>query len=258
MAQEKARRKARGRGVQEPEPARYNPVQPSPEPVRPAREPECPEYVAPAQTERVAEATFAARVARVARENPNQVGQRQSHQQQTAPSHSKPFGSNDDFTGTWMDDVGNDYVLEQRGSIVTEHSATGQSGCGMAVRNELTMYGRVGILADDLIRWSDGGIWARSDLKVPSEMPPPPRRPAQSTAAASAASAAAELGAKPWKNRGAYEHRLPPDLANLVTPGPGSEEDGRFVGRGRMTAHVDKEEAEQRLWFAPWMQGPGL
>ena len=85
MALEKARRKARGRTSAPPEeplfpqPTRRPQPAPAPEPV--------PEYVAPEQTERFAEATFAARVARVARENPNQIGQRQSQSQDAASLH---------------------------------------------------------------------------------------------------------------------------------------------------------------------------
>lgn len=187
----------------------------------------------------------------MARENPSMIGQRQS-QAQEVPIYSRPLGHNDDFTGTWMDATGIDFVLEQSGSIVMERTPGGESSCGMAVRNELTMYGRVGTLADDLIRWSDGSVWARCDTDAPIELP---TRPAPRAAAGS--SAAAELGAKPWKKRGAYDHRLPPDLANLVTPGPGAEEEGRFVGgRGRTAGRAD-HEGEQRLWFAPWT-GQGL
>ena len=91
MAQEKARRKARNRGFAAPEEPilpqpnvpRSQRSQPSSAPMPDMPEP-VPEYVAPEQTERFAEATFAARVARVARENPNMIGQRQSHTQDAA------------------------------------------------------------------------------------------------------------------------------------------------------------------------------
>ena len=80
--------------------------------------------------ERAAEAAFAARVARVAREHPGAVGQRQSHQPVSPPRER--LGRNDDFSGIWTDDAGNDYELVQSGSVVTERS---QQSCGMAMRN---------------------------------------------------------------------------------------------------------------------------
>ena len=89
--------------------------------------------------ERAAEAAFAARVARVAREHPGAVGQRQSHQPVSPPRER--LGRNDDFSGIWTDDAGNDYELVQSGSVVTERS---QQSCGMAMHNELTMFGRIG------------------------------------------------------------------------------------------------------------------
>lgn len=193
--------------------------------------------------ERAAEAAFAARVARVAREHPGAVGQRQSHQPVSPPRER--LGRNDDFSGIWTDDAGNDYELVQSGSVVTERS---QQSCGMAMRNELTMFGRIGTLVDDLIRWSDGSIWAR-------------QLPSGATGATGATSSGADLrslGGFGWKAAARRKAgRLAPELAELFSPGPDVasaewEDTAAQVAGTRREGRA--EGSEQRLWFAPWVQ----
>ena len=189
--------------------------------------------------ERAAEAAFAARVARVAREHPGAIGQRQSKQPASPPRER--LGRNDEFSGIWTDDAGNDYELVQSGSVVTERS---QQSCGMAMRNELTMFGRIGTLVDDLIRWSDGSIWAR--------------QLGSNSGGSSSTADLGSLGGYAWKAaaRRKAPGRLAPELADLFSPGPDVasaewEETAASVA-GRRDGRV--EGSEQRLWFAPWVQ----
>lgn len=246
MAQEQARRQARkmrGSGYAASTPSAAPPPTSAPTaPSGPAPDMESEDRSFPPAgdfAERAAEAAFAARVARAAREHPGAIGQRQSKQPASPPRER--LGRNDEFSGIWTDDAGNDYELVQSGSVVTERS---QQSCGMAMRNELTMFGRIGTLVDDLIRWSDGSIWARQ---------------LGSTSGASSSTAdLGSLGGFAWKAaaRRKAPGRLAPELADLFSPGPDVasaewEETAASVA-GRRDGRV--EGSEQRLWFAPWVQ----
>lgn len=208
MAQEKSRRQARLRRqgyAIEPEPS--------------------PEATAPAQmvevgVEERAQSAFAARVARVAREHPGSVGERQVEVSDSRPSVVS--SARPDFSGSWVDDQGSSYQLLQSGSMVTERE---QQSCGMAMGNELTMFGAIGSLREDLIHWSDGRVWARAA---------PEKARVDATA----------LGGFAWKQK---RSALAPDLAELFHAGP--EVGGHEPPRG------SEEASEQRLWFAPWAEG---
>ncbi|CAJ1370142.1 unnamed protein product [Effrenium voratum] len=236
MAQEKARRRARGKGRldgAELASSAQSGSDPSAGSSQTGSEPTgLGGYVyAPTDlAERNAEAAFAARVARVAREDWGQVGQR-SRDPAPAPLRSR----NDDFGGAWTDVAGREYELAQSGSVVTV-VGEGDGACGLAMRNELTMFGRIGTLVDDLIRWSDGSVWARQDAA-----------PASAGSGGSGGSARAKnpLGAASWKAR-----RLAPDLADLFAEdGPASSSRGGIE---------EEPLPEQRLWFAPWVGNAGL
>ena len=199
---------------------------PAPEP-RPAPRPAAPE---PGFAERAAEAAFAARVARGAYEHPGSVGQRAD------PELVQPrLSRNDDFNGLWMDDTGKSYELQQVGSVVTEQR---QQSYGMAMQNELTMFGAIGTLVDDLIRWSDGSVWAREATTGEGGSSGPHRSGAN----------LGSLGGFAWK-AAARRQRLAPELPELFTapagPGPGPDMSGDW--------EETKQENEQRLWFAPWV-----
>eukprot|EP00438_Fugacium_kawagutii_P016294 Skav201208 [mRNA] locus=scaffold633:665987:667325:- [translate_table: standard] len=145
----------------------------------------------------------------------------------SASSFPRERLSRNDFTGRWTDDAGNDYELVQSGSVVTERS---RQSCGMAMRNELTMFGSIGTLVDDLIRWSDGSIWAR-----------------QSESGASSTDLGS-LGGFAWKA-----------AARRNAPGRVAEMEELFsadVPADMVTPDVRQaiDGSEQRLWFAPWVQ----
>ena len=240
MAQEKARRQARNRRAGEPpaeaavsqESHKSQPSHSNPMP----QEPEEPAYAPQDFAERAAEAAFAARVARVAREHPGSVGQRQAAR---PPSPPQRIGRNDDFSGMWTDDAGNDYELQQVGSVVTERR---QQSCGMAMRNELTMFGGIGTLVDDLIRWSDGSVWARQTGAATAY---PSSYPSGARSSSSGADLDA-LGGFAWK-AAARRQRLAPELAELFTPGPD-------IPSAEWEESKNQSGEEQRLWFAPWVQ----
>ena len=203
MAQEKARRQARLRRqgyAVEPE-ASVEPVVP-----------EVAARVDEVGVEERAQSAFAARVARVAREHPGSVGERQVEPESRPSVSSRP-----DFSGSWVDDQGTSYQLLQSGSMVTERE---QQSCGMAMGKELTMFGAIGSLREDLIHWSDGRIWARQQ---------PEKARVDATA----------LGGFAWKRRSA----LAPELAELFQAGPEV---------GGHEARAAEPAGEQRRWFAPW------
>jgi len=105
------------------------------------------------------------------------------------------------------------------------------------------MFGRIGTLMDDLIRWSDGSIWAR-----------------QEPSGAASSADLGSLGGFAWKAaaRRRAPGRLAPELAELFTPGPDvpsaewEDTAAQVTGNARHEGRVDGPE--QRLWFAPWVQ----
>eukprot|EP00441_Pelagodinium_beii_P042737 CAMPEP_0197631168 /NCGR_PEP_ID=MMETSP1338-20131121/8426_1 /TAXON_ID=43686 ORGANISM="Pelagodinium beii, Strain RCC1491" /NCGR_SAMPLE_ID=MMETSP1338 /ASSEMBLY_ACC=CAM_ASM_000754 /LENGTH=412 /DNA_ID=CAMNT_0043202569 /DNA_START=42 /DNA_END=1280 /DNA_ORIENTATION=- len=168
-----------------------------------------------------------------------------------------------DFTGVWQDGSGNSYVLVQRGSIVSERKrlGTGESaGCGLAMRNELTMFGSIGTLTGDMLRWADDrSVWTRKYSEVAGEV--------SSSLPASACREAQPVTAGPAAPQ--RQAKLPPDLADLVTPGPDIPstewEDlklpklPRYAPSPVAENHLRQVRAReagstgnQRLWFEPW------
>jgi len=268
MQQEKARRqvrnRARGRPVKEEEDLFPVPAAPAyPSRMQPAEPPQSPwerrsreEAAQHELAEKAAEAAFASRAARLVREQSGSVGQRRAPEPERVAAWSMPTANNHDFTGVWVDISGNTHVLSQRGSIVTEKRGPGDpssTGCGLAMRNELTMFGNIGTLSDNVLRWSDGSVWTRDTQEVSGKV-------------------SSSEGASPVKEVAPqrFDQRLPPDLADLVSPGPDiatTESDDLPFAPGRRRPEMTMSEretylrqektgqskGEQRLWFAPWV-----
>jgi len=269
MQQEKARRqarnRARGRPVKEEDEVPF-PIPPAPaypSRMQPAEPPKSPwerrsqaEAAQDELAEKVAEAAFASRAARLVREQAGSVGQRRAPEPERVAERSLPSAKNHDFTGVWVDISGNTHVLSQRGSIVTEKRGPGDpssTGCGLAMRNELTMFGSIGTLSDNVLRWSDGSVWTRDTQEVSGKVSAP---------------AGASLVKEVAPQR--FDQRLPADLADLVSPGPdipSTESDDLPFAPGRRRPEMTMSEretylrqektgqskGEQRLWFAPWL-----
>eukprot|EP00930_Biecheleria_cincta_P101674 TRINITY_DN93321_c0_g1_i1.p1 TRINITY_DN93321_c0_g1~~TRINITY_DN93321_c0_g1_i1.p1 ORF type:complete len:502 (-),score=106.50 TRINITY_DN93321_c0_g1_i1:132-1637(-) len=268
MQQEKARRqarnRARGRPVKEDEEPFPFPAAPAyPSRMQPAEPPQSPwerrsreEAAQHELAEKAAEAAFASRAARLVREQAGSVGQRRVPEPEKVAARSMPTANNHDFTGVWVDIGGNTHVLSQRGSIVTVKHGPGDpssTGCGLAMRNELTMFGNIGTLSDNVLRWSDGSVWTRDAQEVFGKV-------------------SSSAGAAPVKEMASqrFDQRLPPDLADLVSPGPdipSTESDDLPFAPGRRRPEMTMSEretylrqektgqskGEQRLWFAPWV-----
>eukprot|EP00931_Biecheleriopsis_adriatica_P075927 TRINITY_DN4969_c0_g1_i1.p1 TRINITY_DN4969_c0_g1~~TRINITY_DN4969_c0_g1_i1.p1 ORF type:complete len:483 (+),score=109.87 TRINITY_DN4969_c0_g1_i1:86-1534(+) len=282
MAQERAKREARNRRMGRAMPEQPSSVQKLYDAVhsvasssRPEMPPTLPTEQAQADVEKAAEMAFAARAARRAREDPGFMGQRRTSQPERAQpaAFTQPSASNSDFTGVWHDSAGESFVLVQRGSIVTERKAKSESdsACGLAMRNELTMFGNIGTLSDEVLRWSDGTSWVRQSHQADGEV----SSSSSGVGKHEDVSASSPFASAPARQRRVdFEQRLPPDLADLVTPGPdiptAEWEEGSgaryanpmsshpFCTQPMAEAHLRKaaqqDPGQQRLWFAQWLQ----